>query len=105
MDTITKCPECREEFLSILDVENHFLSEHEEDGQNIKHQKSISPKKPKYKSLKYQCHQCDKEYIHEGHFIAHVKATHKVVNYSCKQCEYNTSHESKSKKSYQVKTS
>ena len=86
----TQCPECGEEFSSIQDLENHFLSEHEEGDPNLKHEKLLTPQKSKYENIRYHC---DQEYTHKSKYIAHIKGKHGGVNYACNQCDFKTSHE------------
>ena len=85
------CPECGEDFSTILNLEMHFLTEHEEEDIRIKQKKSLTPKKSIFKCVKYYCNPCDQEYTHENKYISHIKDKHVGVDYVCNQCDFKTS--------------
>ena len=89
----TQCPECGEELSSIQELENHFLSEHEEGDSNFKHEKESTPRKSKYEIKKYHCYHCDQEYTHQSKYITHFNTNHWGVDYACSHCDFKASHE------------
>ena len=68
----------------------HFQSKNkcDENGQNKAHNDTV---------LKFECHQCDKNYTQNSHLQVHIKSVHEGVRYACKQCEKQYADQSKLK--------
>ena len=73
----TQCPECKEEFKTVVELEEHFIAKHE-DGY-------------KHFSFKYFCNQCDHQSRWKYNLDLHINAVHGgIKNYACNQCSYKS---------------
>ena len=71
----TKCPECKEEFKIVLDLEKHFLLEHEDDKKHIHSQ---------HEGVKHTCKECGQQYKSYSGLKKHIHSQHEGFRYACK---------------------